>query len=105
MAQYNEPWNVNNALTVKPTQLYTGGTPQYGDYINSGYGTYGQDNDGGLFSSLGGKDMMDGVMGVGQLGLGLFNFLENQKYNKARIAGLNESIASSQYARESDYQE
>ena len=90
-----EPWNVNNALTVKPTQQYQGGQVQTGDYMNSGY----ESNDGGLFSDLSGQDMFDGALGVGQLGLGLFNFLENRKFNDARIKGLNEQIASSQYAR------
>ena len=69
-----EPWNVNQALTVKPTQAYNGGQIQTGDYTNSGFDLSG--NDGGLFSDLTGKDMMDGAMGFGQLGLGLFNFLE-----------------------------
>ena len=100
MGRYTEPWNVNQAKNT--TQLYTGGTPQYGDYTNSGYDLSGNttSNDGGLFSSLSGRDMMDGLMGAGQLGLGLFNFLENRKFNDARIKGLNEQIANSQYARQ-----
>ena len=55
--------------------------------------------DGGLFADLSGNDMVDGVMGIGQLGLGFMNMLDNRKVKKAQIAGLNEQIASSKYAR------
>lgn len=56
--------------------------------------------DGGLFSTLSTNDMIDGIGGIGQLGLGLMNYFENKKFNKARIAGLQENIAASRYARE-----
>ncbi len=84
-------------------------------YVNNdyGYGNYGGEqgnwdfnsagnsmgNDGGLFSNLSGNDWMQGAMGAGQLGLGLMNYFENKKVKKAQIAGLNEQIASSKYAR------
>ena len=62
---------------------------------------YGADasNQGGLFDSWSGKDMLDGALGVGQMGLGLMNYFQNKDMNKARMKGLNEQIKSSKYAR------
>jgi hypothetical protein len=56
-------------------------------------------NEGGLFSNLTNNDYLNGAFGVGQLGLGLFNALENRKVRKAQVRGLNEQIANSRYAR------
>ncbi len=95
--RYQEPWNVNSALTVKPTQLYTGGQVNAGDYTNSGY-DFNSNSDGGLFSDLTGSDWMDAGMGIGQLGLGLFNYLGNRDVQKAQIKGLNQSVDQSKYA-------
>ncbi len=98
MGQYDEPWNVNNGLAVKP-KLYTSGVPQAGDYTNSGYGMMnGADNDGGLFSSLSNSDMIDGIGGAGQLGLGLLNYFQNRDVTKAQVGALNQQVAQSQYA-------
>ena len=58
--------------------------------------------DGGLFSQMSGGDMVDGAMGAGQLGLGFMNYLENKKNSKVQRAGLNQQIAQSKYAVDTD---
>ncbi len=74
------------------------------DYTDSfGLPDYGSDGSspetGGFFDSLSNKDMIAGGMGVAQTALGLGNYLENRKFNKARINALDEQITSSKYAR------
>jgi len=91
---------VNEALSyVNNDYGYDGYDDNYGVADNSSFDVYGNKSDGGLFSSMQGNDWMQGAMGAGQLGLGLMNYFENKKVKKAQIAGLNEQIANSQYAR------
>ena len=45
------------------------------------------------------KDYISAGLGGLQGITGLLNYRENKKFNKARISGLNEQIASSKYAR------
>ncbi len=90
---------VNDALSYSyddPMGSYYG----MGDSLYSG----GNTNDGGLFSSLSGKDMIDGIGGFGQLGMGLLNYFENKKNSKMQRAGLQQQIKQSQYAIDTDKQ-
>ena len=93
-----EPWDINQAMKAKTAQLYNGATVQPYDYTNSGYGMVGgNSNDGGLFSDWTGQDKVAGITGVGELGLGLLNYLGNRKVQKSQIRGLDQQVKQSQY--------
>ncbi len=101
MGQYNNVLDNDASLVRRGTELGNSYGDQSGYMDSLGYGNIGVDGggEGGLFSSLTGTDIIDGISGFGQLGLGLFNYLDNKPVKKAQIRGLNEQIDSSQYAR------
>jgi len=90
---------VNDALSYSyddPMGSYYG----MGDSLYSG----GNTNDGGLFSSISNSDLIDGIGGIGQLGLGFMNYLENKKNSKMQRNALGQQIKQSQYAIDTDKQ-
>jgi len=51
-------------------------------------------------TNMSGKDMFQAGFGAMNAGLGVLNYRENKKFNKARIKGLKENIAASQEQRQ-----
>ncbi len=92
MAGYDTPWNVDNALIAgqpgTTSQLYSGsGTPQYGDYTNSGYSS-GSGGIGDMFGNNtmqtigGGVDIFKDLFGMYMANKGM-NMAKTQMNNKA----------------------
>ena len=97
----NNPYDMDmTAYGSNPTQnvVEQYKTPYTNEYFNPTNGNDYSFNEGqGFFDSLKPVDMIQGGVGIGQLALGLGNYFENKKLNKARISGLNQQIAESKY--------
>ncbi len=102
VANYQEPWKTNSALTLGvPSQLYTGGpngTVNPGDYTNSGYdfNTSGIDS---MFDMPTLDQFQMGIGGVNSI-MGALGTWDMMKNNKLQRQGMEQNQQHARMARE-----
>jgi len=109
---------MGNTLSYRqPTYGPTNKFDEYGNYIGNtvdanqelAEGMYNTDVMGNVVDNnwwdnatgdMTGKDMFGAGFGMANVGLGILNYRDNKKFNKARISGINENIAASREQRQ-----